>query len=291
MGIPGWRFLAALRAGKTTVVVRGPIAAKILRGGQARRKYFSEHAARLILAQVGIATVPILARFMPFKLLIMPNAGPTLNTHLTLDNLAAFDQHITQFARITVPRTTPPGYYWLDRSRRMHPYDSFVEFLMGEFGRRALDFIARFPSFDLEGLRGIFQAAEAHPARLLVPTDIAPKNVTYANGRFAHLDLEATLIGPPEFLLVKAAVNLASDVGTWEATRPIRAGWLERCPSRDNARAVLAFALVNRMLYDAPASRSNTKALTALRLLLDGGALASVVNQIEAGWDLQATST
>ena len=100
----------------------------------------------------------------------------------------------------------------------------------------------------------------------------------------------AEAVGPPEFLLVKAAMNLASDVGDRFGGRQARRRLLDHCASRDNARAALIFALHRRMVYEAHAGRTDPRAGQALHAALAGSTLDESINWLEGSWDVARVS-
>jgi hypothetical protein len=287
MEIPGSFHLKRLLAGKNVVVMAGPFVIKRVGHPNQRRKFHSETIGRELLSRVGIATVPIRAAFKLLDAFVMERSPvPTLNRMLTEKLVSAFGQHVIELATRRLPLNAPSGYYWLDAPNRIRAYPGYADFLAEEFAAEEAIFAAAYPSHNLHDIRACLRNAERQPDRLLVLTDVAPKNVVYHDGQFMHLDLEVTLAGPPEFLLVKAAVNLASDVGSQLGARRVRVELLQQCGSLANARAALVFALLRRMVYEARAKTSDSRAGAALQATLAGEPLANAITYLEGSWDV-----
>jgi hypothetical protein len=282
----GSYLIRSLLGGANTVIMVGPYVLKRFGGPHARRKYFSEVRARAVLRTSGVDVVPVILELRPARTIVMRRApGPTLNRQLSRETLRAFEEHVVDLARHRLAPGEPPGFYWLDAPGQGQTHDSFVELLTGELAARGDALTRAYPQIDLRALRQVLEAAEPFPERVLVLTDIAPKNVVLANGRFAQMDLEATLVGPPEFLLVKAAVNLATDLGAHHGARDVRRRLLDRCASEPTARACLAFAVTRRLLHDAQRGRRDPRPSAALHTLLDNHPLDSAIAHLENDWD------
>jgi hypothetical protein len=291
MHIPGSHLLKRLRSGGNIVAMAGPFVIKRVGGSNPRRKFYSETTARQWLSQAGVATVPIRLQVGVLNTFVMQRAAvPTLNRSLTENLLAAFADHVIVLSTLRLPPSAPAGYYWLDEPAQRRAYATYGEFLARESITDPSAFRVTHPAVELEQAEACFLKAEQQPERLLVLTDIAPKNVVHHDGRFTHLDLEVTLVGPPEFLLVKAAMNLASDVGDRFGGRSARRRLLDHCASRDNARAALVFALLRRMVYEAHAGRTDPRAGRALQAALSGRALDEAITWLEGSWDVDPVS-
>ena len=291
MHFPGSYLVKRLFSGGNIIAMAGPFVIKRVGGSHPRRKFYSETTARRWLSQVGVPTVPIHFQVGVLNSFVMQRAAvPTLNRSVTEDLLAAFVDHVIELSALRLPPNAPPGFYWLDEPTQRRAYPTYNEFLARESITDRPAFRTAHPSVRLEEAEACFQKAEQQPARLLVLTDIAPKNVVYHDGRFTHLDLEVTLVGPPEFLLVKAAMNLASDVGDRFGGRQARRRLLDHCASRDNARAALIFALLRRMVYEAHAGRTDPRAGQALHAALAGSTLDEAINWLEGSWDVARVS-
>ena len=283
--IPGAHHLRGLIEGHNVIVMAGPIVVKRTGQPQRRRKFVSESWGREILGTAGIRTVPILARLPALSTFVMQRSrASTLNHHLTDEHVAAFGAHVLEVARHRLPAGFSEGYGWLDSPKRMRLHSTFVDFLVHEFGAVQQRFEAAHSQYDSKQILHCLQGAEPHPERLLVLTDIAPKNVVYDGGEFIHLDLEITLIGPPDFLLAKAAINLATDLGDRFGSRRVRRDILAQCSSSATARAVLVFSLVRRMMYEAQRSRLDPRAGHALHAALAGASLEEVIDRVEGTW-------
>lgn len=287
MHFPGAHLVHRLFSGGNVVAMAGPFVIKRVAGRDRRRKFYSETTARQWLSQVGVATVPIHLQVGVLQTFVMQRAAvPTLNRSLTASLLEAFADHVIELSTLRVPPTAPAGYYWLEVPARRRVYASHGEFLQRESIADPSAFRLAHPSVSLDQAAACFAQAEQRPDRLLVLTDIAPKNVVYHQGRFTHLDLEVTLVGPPEFLLVKAAINLASDVGDRFGARNARRRLLEQCACASNARAALVFALLRRMAYEAHVGRTDPRATRALHDALAGCPLDESINRLEGSWDV-----
>jgi hypothetical protein len=291
MHVPGWHYLAGLLKGRNVIVMAGPLVIKRVGNPNPRKKYYSEIAARRLLSQVGVSTIPIHIGIKPVGTFVMQRAArPTLNRMLTKELLATFGEHVAQLAADRLPRDTPDGYYWLDEPANVRRHPTYVDFLRNESIDDQAMFSAAYPAFDLRSINEVLGQADPRPDRLLVLTDVAPKNVVFHDGTFTHLDLEVTLVGPPEFLLVKAAINLASDVGDKFDGRRVRKFLLDRCAHAANARAALVFAMVRRMEYEARARSSDPRAAAALGAVLAGESLENAITRLEGSWDVTELS-
>ena len=291
MHFPGSHLVKRLVGGGNVVAMAGPFVIKRLAGQNPRRKFYSETTARQWLSDMGVATVPIHLQVGVLRTFVMQRAAvPTLNRSLTEDLLATFADHVIELSTSRMPPSALAGYYFLDEPTHRRVYASYGEFLARESIPDPSAFRTAHPSVKLEEAEACFQKAEPQPERLLVLTDIAPKNVVYHEGRFIHLDLEVTLVGPPEFLLVKAAMNLASDVGDRFGGRRARRKLLDHCASRDNARAALIFALLRRMVYEAQVGRTDPRAAQSLHAALAGSPLDDAINRLEGSWDVAPAS-
>ncbi|HEX6557885.1 MAG TPA: hypothetical protein VF021_00440 [Longimicrobiales bacterium] len=195
-----------------------------------------------------------------------------------------------EMAERAVHPGAPNGYYWVDAVPHLQSHPTFVDFLVRDFQNTEAAFAAAFPRFDRDAIRSILASAPEPRTRIVVPTDVAPKNVVYANGQFAHLDLETVVVGPPEFLLVKAAANLASDLGDLHDARAVRRRLLQHCESAERARASLLFALVRRMVYENQAKRIDARPAAALSALLNGAPLHEAVTHLEGTWNAHSST-
>lgn len=286
MRLRGAHLLKSLFNGGNIVVKIGPVVVKRVGGADARRKFSSELVARQMLAGVGIETVRVRAGTGGVHVLVMERAAkPTLDHELNASNLRAFEAHVIEMAERGIGPDAPAGYYWVDARRHVQSHRSFADFLLRDFAESEPLFTAAFPAFDRNAIRAILASPPEPRIRIVVPTDVAPKNVVFLNGEFAHLDLETVVVGPPEFLLVKAAYNLASDLGDLHDCRAVRHRLLQCCENAERARASLAFALVRRMVYESRAKRTDKRAGAALTALLHAASLEDVVTHLEGTWN------
>lgn len=286
----GLHIASRVLHGRGAVVMLGPYVIKRFAGADAPRKFFSEVHARSLLTRAGVPVVPILWSAPRITTFVMPRASATLNHELDAARLASFGEHAIELAQLRLPDDEPAGYYWLDTPSRRVVYRTFIEFLLAESGvddRAVRSILGRAAVNRIEEL---FASAQPAPPRLPIPTDIAPKNVVLADGRFTHLDLEGVLIGPPEFLLVKAAINLSTDIGGLHSTPAIVRRLLAQCTSAENVRASLAFAFVRRLRFEARAGRRDDRPTAALAALLDGEPAGTAMAQLEASWDAGASA-
>jgi hypothetical protein len=290
MDFPGSHYLKGLLKKRNVIVMAGPLVIKRVGHPKPARKYYSEIHARRILGEMGVSTVPVHAGFQPIATFVMQRAPATLNRVLTDHALAAFADHVIELASRRLPADAPHGYFWLDEPARMRAYPSWAEFLVSEFTDDISSLARSYPSFNMRDVEALLRQGESSDHRLLVPTDVAPKNVIYERGSFTHLDLEVTLVGPPEFLLVKAAVNLASDIGDSFGGRQARARILSHCSSTATASASLAFSLLRRMGFEARIGSSDTRASSALSAVLAGEPIAEAITRLEGSWDVSGRS-
>jgi hypothetical protein len=109
----------------------------------------------------------------------------------------------------------------------------------------------------------------------LCPMDVCPKNIFCVDHRFVHFDLETTIIGTPELLLTKSALNFARDCAINEAN-PAIGILMQNCQTSDAARACLAFALVRMILFNWLSDGRYVDVRGALNALCNGQQVDSV---------------
>jgi hypothetical protein len=262
----------------------GPLVIKRLGGTDARRKYHSERQGRRLMKLVGLNVVPVLAGSALARVIVMPRVRtPTLDHVLTEAALHDFAHHVIAASRMSFPEHEASGYYWIDAPGSIRTYPDFVSFLLHESGVETAASGGGLADDERQAGREVLGRAERTPRRLLVLTDIAPKNAILDDGVITHLDLEATLVGPPDFLLVKAAVNLATDCGDRAAAREARLMLLRSC-HEPTARACLLFSVLRRIRYDRSVASTDHRPAAALRSILDGAPLEEAVTRLEGSW-------
>lgn len=228
----------------------GPWIFKTLRGSNARRRYWSEHLTRKTLSQKDIATVPIVGSSNMFRMIILPNQNRgSARVKKDASYISSWAEHLLSlFTRLDAPEYAGQCF-WLDEPKRIHSFSSFNDFLVSELNKYNMRYRLSFLQGMTDCLVDIFHSSPNFKVPFYCLTDISPKNSFFVDGRFVHFDLEGTIIGPRDFLITKAALNLVRDFQRDEGVLALAKDLIDECEDEGLTRSSLAFSLVRMYIY------------------------------------------